>query len=195
MQLSTHPSRQTINSRPIIVGQTPTELDNLLGTAIINDDNIGMPCRHFAVPVSKPHLRAFVRSFSWNCADRLITMMIDETPVFSTYTWIESIGSEQNDAIELVLMDSKDKLVGRIKFSQLLLKEHNCDLVESEENEIQHVRHFVKFRYRLSEKFSAGELLQLEGVTAPIVLGDDEVEEWAVTNLQMQTEVEEDSDQ
>ena len=113
-------------------------------------------------PKYMPFLSDFVKEVNWNCAEKKITIAIEETPRFEAFEWFSTINKrnaeaqkspfadlEQNSMI-LVMKDSCDKEVKTVKFSNIGLIDHNCFLGEANSwgaSASDFVRHTITLSY------------------------------------------------
>lgn len=94
----------------------------------------------WAIPTKSPHLRDFISSVVWNCANKSLTFEMSETPSFSAYNWFSKLA--EDDAIAICFFDRNDQEVTRLMFNKLELVNHKCVMnkeeIDCENNELIH---------------------------------------------------------
>ena len=99
---------------------------------------------HFKlVPQFMPFLMNFVKGVEWNCQDKTLDVIIEETPSFDAYSWFGGINKRmaeaqkssfvdlEEDSVSLVFQDENEKEICTIKFKGLQLVKHFCCLQDT----------------------------------------------------------------
>jgi hypothetical protein len=107
---------------------------------------------HFAfVPKFAPQLKKHVKKARWNSASKMIDLVINETPHFEVYEWLEHIKQQtadamkgpfgvdlDNDTISLDFFDPEDTPVGGVCFKNITLEKHKCTVSDSCDGTLNH---------------------------------------------------------
>jgi hypothetical protein len=115
----------------------------------------------WAIPTKSPHLREFISSTTWNCANKILKIEISETPSFSAYNWFSNLTKE--DAIAICFFDRRDKEVMRLLFHALKLIDHKCIMNKNErDDDNNELIHEIILSYVEINKFNS-ELKNISG--------------------------------
>lgn len=187
-------SEHVIQARPIVIHPPVTKLDLMFDKKQREaydrlNQEIGLPDarRYYVIPVGKPYLRSYIRSFTWDCVQSIISMEIDETPTLGAFDWLHNLYDEK-ETIVLVLFNTYNNEIARIKFQKLALISHSCALccakddvdIEADTEPIMPVRHNVVFRFDTCEHTKKEECSELNNRE----LNNTGIEDWMGEKLE-----------
>lgn len=122
--------------------------------------------RFALIPKQMPHLSKNIKTLTWDSLDCTLSLMIQETPRFEVYQWLQYIKQvwaeaqqgpfiDLSDCLHLIFYNSDGEVLTTFKFGSINVLADSCSMPEL--YECDELRHYVTLSYKKVQMLDKNE--------------------------------------